>query len=330
MNTFLDIIIPEYDCKLEYMVRLLDSINKQKNINFKELGIIIVNDKSKNKYKKSWFKQRYPKLNIEYLVKEINEGQGLTRQYGLDRSNAKYVTFIDQDDLLYDNLSLYNVINYLKNNEVEKLHTSFIEENRDGSYIRYGKHDLECLHALFLKRDFLLKYNVRFSDKFRYHEDVYYLSLVNALVNEDLSVYYDIVTYVWKCNLNSQVRSNRDFYFHFDDFVKAQLYSLKYLDSINKNNKLTILANIFSLYVPLASNIFDDTNNELKIYGEKELYNYIKNINILNELTDDEIKEYTNIVYKGNLRTHSDMIIKESFKDFINRLEKTYGDYQRE
>ncbi|MCR4898684.1 MAG: glycosyltransferase, partial [Acholeplasmatales bacterium] len=181
MSHFLDIIIPEYDCPIEFMIRLLDSINKQKNIEVKEIGIIIVNDKSKNKYKKSWFKQRYPKLNIEYLVKDINEGQGLTRQYGLDRSEATYVTFIDQDDMLYEYDNLAKVINYIKEHNDDIYFTEYLEETYIDNKLYIQHHDpirLRCLHGLFLNRLFLINNKIRFSNKIRYHEDVYLCDLL--------------------------------------------------------------------------------------------------------------------------------------------------------
>ena len=125
MGNILDIIIPEYNCPEEHIKRLLNSINIQKNIDFKEIGIIIVNDSSKKKLRKGLFKN-YPKLNIKYYVKDKNEGQGLARQYGLDNSTAKYVTFIDQDDIfnIYDRTALAKTIDCLKNNDynsIEKL-----------------------------------------------------------------------------------------------------------------------------------------------------------------------------------------------------------------
>ena len=122
MERFLDIIIPEYDCKEEFMKRLLQSISRQINVDFNEIGIIIVNDKSKNKLRKGLFKN-FPKLNIEYFIKDVNEGVGMTRQYGLDRSTAQYVTFVDQDDELYGNDSLFQVISHLKNTSIDFLVT---------------------------------------------------------------------------------------------------------------------------------------------------------------------------------------------------------------
>ena len=113
MNKFLDIIIPEYNCNLEYVKALLNSINIQKNIDFKEIGIIYVNDKSDKLLNESIFNE-YPNLDITYLKREENGGQGNARQTGLDYSKAEYVTFIDQDDCLFRDLALAPVINNLK------------------------------------------------------------------------------------------------------------------------------------------------------------------------------------------------------------------------
>ena len=65
MKHFLDIIIPEYNCKINDMKALLESIKRQKFVDLKEIGVIIVNDASSNKLKKSLFRS-YPQLNIEY------------------------------------------------------------------------------------------------------------------------------------------------------------------------------------------------------------------------------------------------------------------------
>ena len=330
MSHILDIIIPEYDCPIEFMTRLLDSINKQKNINFKEIGIIIINDKSKNKYKKSWFKQRYPKLNIEYLIKDINEGQGLTRQYGLDRSEASYVTFIDQDDMLADNNSLSLVINQIKtSNEVTRISTCSDEEtNIDGKLYRvhYDNSGLLCLHALYLRRQFLLDNNIRFSDTIRYHEDVYFTNIINYLTFNS-NIFINETTYLWKWNEKSQVRSDKSIYFHLEDFIKAKFESLKFINNITKPDESFVLANIFTVYALLASNIVDDDSSKDK-KNEFEICfynNVIEYIELLNKLNNNDIDIFTKISLESHYRMCPNMILKESFKDFINRLENTYG-----
>ncbi|MCR5349584.1 MAG: glycosyltransferase family 2 protein [Acholeplasmatales bacterium] len=203
---FLDIIIPEYNCPQEYMIRLLNSINRQKNIDFKEVGIIIVNDCSKIKYKKSWFKQRYPKLNINYLIKDINEGQGLTRQYGCDNSDAEYITYIDQDDELYGDSSLFNVFSLLKERKKVFAITSIYEEVYFENKLYYKEHscfNFKSLHGLFIKREYLKEINLRFHKDLRQYEDIYYTSCL-FYVTSDFD-YFNFVSYVWKYNEKSLV-----------------------------------------------------------------------------------------------------------------------------
>ena len=123
MAHFLDIIIPEYNCKEEHIIRLLNSILQQLNVDFNEIGIILVNDDSPKKISESLLKS-VTKVDIEYYFKEKNEGQGLTRQFGFEKSSAEYVTFVDQDDMLFGPTSLSETINVLKNEKPELLYTN--------------------------------------------------------------------------------------------------------------------------------------------------------------------------------------------------------------
>ena len=96
----ISVIIPVYNTE-RYIKKCLESLAKQKMQNFE---VIIVNDGSTDnseKLIKDYIKSS--KLNIKYLEKE-NGGLALARNYGVERALGKYISFLDSDDYLDENL----------------------------------------------------------------------------------------------------------------------------------------------------------------------------------------------------------------------------------
>ena len=99
MAKFLDIIIPQYKEDEKVLKNLLDSIARQKNIDFNEIGIRIQGDcgyKLNDEFLKS-----YTNLDIIYKMNEKNSGTGRTEQAEVNDSDAEFLTFIDADDEFY-------------------------------------------------------------------------------------------------------------------------------------------------------------------------------------------------------------------------------------
>lgn len=332
MSHFLDIIIPEYDCKEEFIKRLLHSISRQKNVDFSEIGVIIVNDKSKNKLRKGIFKN-YPKLNIEYYLKDVNEGVGMTRQYGLDKSTAKYVTFVDQDDELYGNESLYKLIAILKIYDYNYVSTDYIEEikNSNGEICqcRITKtNPREVLHGVFLKREFLIQNNIHFKPGYRVHDDFYIRRIIKTI---ESPAYSELVTYVWKFNESSQVRRKRKYAYMvetFDEFFRATKEANEFMIETKRFDSFNITSSILGLYIILESNLFAyDELKEKKINFEKELYELIVKSNEPIEL----IRNSFDAIYQSQLNVIKKMeptiVVNENFFDFIDRMKDICPDY---
>ena len=96
----ISVIIPVYNTE-RYIKKCLESLAKQKMQDFE---VIIVNDGSTDnseKLIKDYIKSS--KLNIKYLEKE-NGGLALARNYGVERALGKYISFLDSDDYLDENL----------------------------------------------------------------------------------------------------------------------------------------------------------------------------------------------------------------------------------
>lgn len=252
----LDIIIPIYDTKREYLSRALNSIVNQKNVNLSEIGVIVVDDYSqKIKYKDTWFVNNFPKLNIEFVKNQSNVGPGISRQNAIDNSYAEYITFLDSDDEFYKN-SLEKVIYCLKREKINRIYTAFYEETIDqNNKIQLIKHDftLQCLRGCFLKRDFLKQYNIRFSDKLRYYEDTYFTNIISTILGN--SGYLDEISYVWKYNPSSMVGLNdNNNYNHLEEKILSIIESHNFLSSI-KMDKFELLINDF-IYLSICNTCF--------------------------------------------------------------------------
>jgi len=104
----ISIIIPLYNAE-NYIVKCLDSV---KNQTYKNYELIIINDKSKDG---SWdVLNRYASdnqdINFKILNNEINLGLSKTRNRGMEEAGGDYILFMDNDDILADELSLQHFI----------------------------------------------------------------------------------------------------------------------------------------------------------------------------------------------------------------------------
>lgn len=94
----IEIIIPAYNC-MSTLGRTLDSLKKQSN---KDFTVLLIDDCSSQDIFS--IVERYKGcLNIKYIRNETNRGVGMTRQRGIDETNAEYIAFLDSDDILLSN-----------------------------------------------------------------------------------------------------------------------------------------------------------------------------------------------------------------------------------
>ena len=95
----LSVIVPVYNVE-KYLRKCLDSLVSQ---TFKDLEIIIVNDESPDNSEKIIleYAKKYP--NIVSLKKK-NGGLSSARNYGLKYAHGEYVTFVDSDDWVREDM----------------------------------------------------------------------------------------------------------------------------------------------------------------------------------------------------------------------------------
>ena len=101
------VIVPVYNTE-KYLERCIDSIISQ---SFKDFELILINDGSKDK-SLSIMKEYAKKDKRIKVFDQNNKGPAITRNFGINKSKAKYVMFIDSDDYIDDNYiqDYYNAI----------------------------------------------------------------------------------------------------------------------------------------------------------------------------------------------------------------------------
>lgn len=131
MKPFFSIVIPAYN-REDYLNRCLDSILAQKYRNWEA---VVVDDGSTDNTRN--IVQDYNDDRIRYFYKD-NGGASSARNVAIDKSNGKYIAFLDSDDE-YKPDHLQSIYNFLeeKGFPVCLVCTDFIVNNR--GEIKFGK-----------------------------------------------------------------------------------------------------------------------------------------------------------------------------------------------
>ena len=124
----LQILIPQYEETDSIIKPLLDSIAIQQNVDFSEIGVIIVNDGS-DVFLTEDFLNSY-NFGIEYY-KEKHQGVSATRQAALDHAVADYVMFCDADDMFCNVCGLWMIFREINIGVFDSLTSLFVEETRN-------------------------------------------------------------------------------------------------------------------------------------------------------------------------------------------------------
>lgn len=178
------VIIPVYNTA-KYLEKCLESLEKQ---TYKDFEVIIINDGSTDGSEKviENYIKNHKELSIKYLKKE-NGGLASARNYAVQYAQGEYLSFLDSDDYLDENL-YKNLEKYMDDNiDVIKFKMQTVDvngkilEKLDGPVFEKctGEEAFEKLYStdkfvdpacIYLyRREFFVGNN--FEYKLRYHED---------------------------------------------------------------------------------------------------------------------------------------------------------------
>ena len=201
----LDILVPQYNEDEQVIKPLLDSIAIQQNIDFNDIGVIIVNDGS-DVFLDLDFLDKYP-FDISYIV-EPHRGVSGTRNACLDHSTAEYVMFCDADDMFYSVCGLYILFTEMNTAPFDTLISLFLEESRvpNTNTPVYVNHEMDgtFVHGKVHRRQYLIDNHIRWNEKLTIHEDSFFNIQCQNLT---ASVKYcQVPFYLWKWRDNSVCR----------------------------------------------------------------------------------------------------------------------------
>ena len=122
-------IIPVYNSE-RYLNKCIDSILNQ-SIGFKNIELILVDDGSSDNSKKIIADYQKQHKNIRYIYQK-NSGQASARNKGLEFATGEFISFVDSDDWIDENmyLDLYGKAKELKC-DIVTCDSMYIKENRN-------------------------------------------------------------------------------------------------------------------------------------------------------------------------------------------------------
>ena len=282
----ISVIVPVYNTE-KYVEKCLDSICNQK---LNDLELIIVNDGSEDNSEaiiKKWVKNNENKIKIKYLKKE-NGGLSDSRNFAIPYVTGKYISFIDSDDYISENL--YSNLEKYMNEEVDLIKFKMQKVDENGNILEKldgpifekctGEEGYEklCTNDKFLDPACIYLYRTEFYKqnhfeyaKGTYHEDFGLTSLIilkaKSFVSTNEFGYYYLQSnssITRDVNYNKEIQKSNDLLKHYDNMIEK----IKEYDISEKSKNL--IKRYYTNTVILKA-------RDLK---EKDLQNYIKQIKI--------------------------------------------------
>lgn len=297
----LQILIAHYKESEELVLNLLNSINDQLGIDFKnDLEAIICNDgflapipiEILSKYK----------FKIKYIMNQ-HEGVSYTRNTLLNVSNAEYIMFCDADDTFCDRLGLYSILEVIKDKNPDVFISPFYEETREHKFI-LRELDSNFIHGKVFRRQYLLDNNIKFHQDLIFLGDPYFLQQALNLTTN--MVYSRIPFYIWCWNDNSVCRKEKD---HLIKSYSMKLRGDKLLTEnfIKRERldlaKMVLLRSVQDMYFKFYSkNWFDLRYTEEIKLAQKQFVDYYNEFKFL----------YNDIDEKTKIQSYNAILLKRS------------------
>ena len=213
----LDLIITHYKSPFSLGKPFFDMVALQRNINFDDVGVILVNDGEESRLPDDLFKD-YPYKVTNLTVP--HGGVSKARNTGIQASRADWVVICDFDDQICNTLGLQLVFSAITEDDKDMYWTRFLEEvPQDNGAVKLMPHsrDVIFIHGKVFRRKWLIDNNIRFHNGLRLHEDVFFNQLAQAIVKEDRLGKIETGWYLW-CNNPQSVGRTYGYKFLFDTY----------------------------------------------------------------------------------------------------------------
>lgn len=306
MSALISVIVPVYNVEL-YLDKCISSIVNQK---YKNIELLLIDDGSSDSSLnicKSWEK----KDGRIRVIHQENAGVSVARNVGIEHSNGQYISFIDSDDIVDENIY----------SEFEEFYEKEIDLIRFRCKTLYGKYGIDSENLVEGKLDFnnpIEKYilfikghtfgsvcftifrkcviaDQRFESKYKYGED--YLFYFKVLENTSTAFISNKVLYYYLVNYSSATR-RKD--------INKEMKEVK--DHFNVDSEVTnyiVLHKMDSLLNDALDCTVSATNNWLRNAAKNYTHKQFKGL--VSELIKSE--EYVSyLLYADNI--HKENMVK--------------------
>jgi glycosyltransferase involved in cell wall biosynthesis len=275
----LQILIQQYKETDDILKPMLDSIELQQNVNFSDLGVIIVNDGSDVHLSKD-FLDSYS-YKIEYFF-EKHRGVSATRNACLDHATAEYVMFCDADDMFFNMCGIWMIFREIDTGVFDSLVSVFVEETRDPVtktpvYIN-REMDSTFVHGKVHRRQYLIDKGIRWNEKLTIHEDSYF-NIQTANLSTNVK-YCQSPFYLWKWRDDSVCRHDPKYilktYNNMIDSNDALIESFR-VKGFSEKAAFYVIFMIFDAYYTMNKpEWINQENQEYRNQTEKRFAKYYK------------------------------------------------------
>ena len=277
----LQILITQYNETDDIVKDMLDSIEIQQNVDFNDIGVIIVNDGS-DIYLSDELLNSYS-FKIEYY-KDEHKGISGARDGCMRRAVADYIMFCDADDMFYNNIALWIILSKTKKN-FDVMNSVFIEEAKTSGGPLYLRKEAGpvFVHGKVYRRQYLLDNDISWNPALTVHEDSYFNML--ALKLTDKVEICPTPFYIWRWRDSSVCRNDKDYILKtYPNLIQS---SEACLDEFLKRDKIQIVSDLCTSFLINTYCTLEEDK-----WKEEENKEYRKNTIFLLEKYFNKFKKY--------------------------------------
>ena len=221
----LDLLLTHYKSPWEVGKPFFDMMALQRNIDFNDVGVILINDGEESRLPDECF-AGYP-----YRVENVtvpHGGVSKARNAGLDRSKADWVMWSDFDDTFMSLNALHILLEAAKDDSKVMYWSHFMEEvpSPEGNRMLYHAHgrDYIFIHGKMFRRQWLVDEGLRFHDKLTLHEDVFFNTMTQAVAKDEAIGEINSGFFLWCWNKDSVSRQYSNFIIQtYDHLVRQRI-----------------------------------------------------------------------------------------------------------
>ena len=323
-------MIPQYKETEEVIKPLLDSIAIQQNIDFNEIGVIIVNDGSDVHLDENFLKSY--SFEIKYFLNK-HTGVSGTRDMCFKLSSAEYVMWCDADDMFFNACGLWMIFREIENGGFDNLTSVFVEETRTqngkADYIN-REMDSTFVHGKVHRRQFLLDNNIKWNKKLTIHEDSFFNILSQKLASPEKVKYCQSPFYLWRWRDDSVCRQDSKYilktYNNLLDSNTRLVYEFLKRGR-NDDAKFFATSMIYDAYFTMNKDEWiNQENRSYKNKTEKRFKKYFKEFKSLFEEINPQVKMQIIAGIKNRMFGEGLFMESITFDSWIKKIENIEGE----